>query len=42
MLLEACDRVRRSSLILRLVAEALEVPQDRLAEVEEASVDEGS
>ena len=36
MLLEAIDRVRRNSLVLRLVAEAVEVPQDRLAEVEVA------
>ena len=34
VLLEASDRVRRNSLVLRLVAEAVEVPQDRLAEVE--------
>ena len=38
VLLEASDRVRRNSLVLRLVAEAVEVPQDRLVEVEVASV----
>ena len=41
MLLEASDKVRRNSLILRLVAEAVEVPQDHLAKVEVASVEEG-
>ena len=41
VLLEASDRVRRNSLVLRHVAEAIKVPQDRLAEVEVASVDEG-
>ncbi|KAL5264649.1 hypothetical protein ACHWQZ_G005660 [Mnemiopsis leidyi] len=37
VLLESGDRVRHV-LVLRLVAEALEVPQDRLAEMEVASV----
>ena len=36
VLLEASDRVRRNSLVLRFVAEAVEVPQDRLAGVEVA------
>ena len=40
MFLVASDRVRRNSLVLCLVAEAVEIPQDRLAEVEVASVDE--
>ena len=40
MFLEASDRVRRNSLVLCLVAETVEIPQDRLAEVEVASVDE--
>ena len=41
VLLKAGGRVRRHSLVLRLVAEVVEVPQDRMTEVEVAKGVEG-